>query len=401
MANTSQVIDMVAKTALAIAHEKATFLGTINRTYDDSFARTGAKIGDTLRIRLPNEFTRRKGSRVMDVQDVTEPTTSITVATQDGVDMRFNSAELTLAAASKEAFDEFTKRYLEPAMSVLVSGIESDVLQGVTKLVANRVGTAGTVIGATGDISAIGTARAYLNQSLAPKDRRCIQMDSITMATIANGVKSLFHDAGQIKGAFLEGFIGRTQMADIYENERTWAMTNGTDVTCTLDTYTVINGDADLTVTNFATPTAGMSFTVDGMFDVHPETKDSLGRLKQFTVLAGSTNTNLLISPTIYLTGPRQNVTAAPATTATVNWYGALSTAYRQNLMYHPDAFAFVTADLPLMDGADKCVRKMMDGLSIRVWTDGDIRNDELLCRLDILYGYAAIRPTWACRLSN
>ena len=401
MANTSQVIDMVAKTALAIAHEKATFLGTVNRTYDSSFAQTGAKIGDTLRIRLPNQFTRRTGSRVMDVQDVTEPTTSVTVATQDGVDMRFNSAELTLAAASKEAFDEFTKRYLEPAMSVLVSGIESDVLQGVTKLVANRVGTAGTVIGASGDISAIGTARAYLNQALAPKDRRCIQMDSITMATIANGVKSLFHDAGQIKGAFLEGFIGRTQMADIYENERTWNMTNGTDVACVLDTYTVINGDADLTVTSFATPTAGMSFTVDGMFDVHPETKASLGRLKQFTVLAGSTATNLLISPTIYLTGPRQNVSAAPATNATLNWYGSASTAYRQNLMYHPDAFAFVTADLPLMDSAEKCVRKMMDGLSIRVWTDGDIRNDELLCRLDILYGYSAIRPEWACRLSN
>ena len=401
MANTSQVIDMVAKTALAIAHEKATFLGTVNRTYDSSFAQTGAKIGDTLRIRLPNQFTRRTGSRVMDVQDVTEPTTSVTVATQDGVDMRFNSAELTLAAASKEAFDEFTKRYLEPAMSVLVSGIESDVLQGVTKLVANRVGTAGTVIGASGDISAIGTARAYLNQSLAPKDRRCIQMDSITMATIANGVKSLFHDAGQIKGAFLEGFIGRTQMADIYENERTWNMTNGTDVACVLDTYTVINGDADLTVTSFATPTAGMSFTVDGMFDVHPETKASLGRLKQFTVLAGSTATNLLISPTIYLTGPRQNVSAAPATNATLNWYGSASTAYRQNLMYHPDAFAFVTADLPLMDGADKCVRKTMDGLSLRVWTDGDIRNDELLCRIDALYGWAAIRPDWACRLSN
>lgn len=401
MSNTSQVIDMVAKQALAIAHEKCTFLGTVNRQYDNSFARTGAKIGDTLRIRQPNRFTRTTGSRVMDIQDVTETTTSVTVATQDHVDMRFNSAELTLAAESKDAFADFSKRYLEPAMSVLVSGIEGDVLSGVSKLVYNRVGTAGTVVGASGDISAIGEARAHLNMNLAPKDSRCLQMDSITMASVANGLKSLFHEKNEIERAFLEGFIARTQMADIYENERTWAMTNGTDVACTLDTYTVVDGDADLTVTSFATPTAGMSFTIAGVNMVHPETKADIGVLQRFTVLSGSTSTNLLISPTIYLTGARQNVSAAPTTTAALTFYGSASTAYRQNLMYHPDAFTFVTADLPLMDGADKCVRRQMDGLSLRVWTDGDIRNDELLCRIDILYGYAAIRPEWACRISN
>jgi hypothetical protein len=190
-------------------------------------------------------------------------------------------------------------------------------------------------------------------------------------------------------------------MADIYENERTWVMSNSTDVECTLNTYTVVNADTDLTVTSWATPNAGMTFTIVGVNACHPETKADLGYLKTFTVLAGSTATNLLVSPTIYTTGPLQNIVAIPATGATLNFYGSANTAYRQNLMYHPDAFTFVTADLPLMDGADKCVRKQMDGLSLRVWTDGDIRNDELLARIDILYGYAAIRPEWACRLSN
>ena len=61
----------------------------------------------------------------------------------------------------------------------------------------------------------------------------------------------------------------------------------------------------------------------------------------------------------------------------------------------------FVTADLPLMDDAAKCVRRMQDGLSLRVWQASDIRNDELLMRIDILYGMAALRPEWACRLSG
>ena len=69
MANTLSVIDMVTRESLRIAHEKLSFIGTIDRSYDPSFAKQGAKIGDTLRVRNPNQYVRRKGSRVMDVQD--------------------------------------------------------------------------------------------------------------------------------------------------------------------------------------------------------------------------------------------------------------------------------------------------------------------------------------------
>jgi hypothetical protein len=69
--------------------------------------------------------------------------------------------------------------------------------------------------------------------------------------------------------------------------------------------------------------------------------------------------------------------------------------------MYHKDAFTFVTADLPIMDDAIRCVRRVQDGLAIRCWQGSDIRNDELLLRLDILYGYKTLRPEWACRINN
>ena len=228
------------------------------------------------------------------------------------------------------------------------------------------------------------------------------------MGGMVNGLKGLFQDSTQIKEQYREGMMGRTAMADFYENERIWTMTNGTDVTTvTLDTYTVVDGDADLTVTGFATPTAGMVFTIAGVYDCHPETKAAYSHLKQFTILSGSTATNVLISPTIYLTGAKKNVasstggTAAPSTTAALVFIGAASTSYAQNLMYHKDAFTFATAELPLMTSSEKCVRQTYDGLSLRVWQDSDIRNDELLTRIDILYGYAAIRPQWACRITS
>ena len=401
MSNSFKVVDMIGKEALRIAHEKLTFIGTVDRQYDDSFkynAPSGPR-GQTLRVRSPNRYTRTQGSRVMDVQDQDETSQTITVATQDHVDMRFNSMELVQSVNSDSAFDDLSRAYIEPAMAALVSGIEADFLAYATKATANVVGTAGTGIT---NLSVPGLARARLNQALAPKDRRAIQMDSITMAGLVNGVAAYFAPSGDIGKQYREGFVQRTAMADYYENERSWTLPNSADVAGTLDTYTVTEGDADITVTGFsAAPVAGMVFTMAGCYDVHPETKATLPNLKQFVVGTGSTTTNIVFSPAPYTSssGAKQNVSAMPATTAAVAFVGAASTNYVQPIMYHPEAFQFITADLPLMGGADKCVRKMQDNLSLRVWMDGDIRNDELLCRIDILYGMAALRPEWACRM--
>lgn len=394
MANTLLTIDQITREALRLAHEKASFLGTINRQFDDSFGRADGKIGDTLRIRLPSQYVRRQGSRVMDVQDSEQQKTTLTAATQDGVDMRFNSRELTLD------LDSFSKLHLEPAMATLVSGIESDVLQGCTKLVYNLAGTAGTP---PADLAAVGAARAKLNQYLAPKDgNRYIQMDSVTMGTLVNGLKGLFQDSEQIKKQYREGMVGRTAMADFYENERVYTHTNGADVAGEVNMAAgVTEGATTVTVDGFtAAPAVGSVFTFELSKAVHPETKVSYSHLQQFTVTAATT-TLITFSPAIYASGPKQNVSVLPANNDDIVFVGSASTAYVHNLMYHKDAFTFVTADLPLMGDAHKCVTKTYDNISLRVWQASDIRNDELLTRIDILYGYAAIRPQWACRITS
>lgn len=402
MANTLVTIDMVTREALRIAHEKCQFIGTVDRQYDDSFAKTGAKIGSALKVRKPNQYTRTTGSRVMDVQDQSELTSTITVATQDHVDMRFNSAELALS------IDELSKRYIEPAVSVLVSGIESDFIAFATKATYQVAGTAGSGITS---LSTPGAARAKLNQALAPKDgNRAIQMDSVTMGALVNGVAAYFAPNNEIGKQYREGLVARTSMADYYENERIWTLTNSADVTCTMAAAAAVtDGGNSMTMASLSVaPATGAVFTVPGVYDCHPETKAAYPHLKQFTVTAGTT-TIQTVSPTIYLTGPRKNVcssTGADLTTASFDgtnlvpvFVGAASTSYPMPLMYHKEAFQFVTADLPLMDDAAKCVRRVQDGLSLRVWQASDIRNDELLMRIDILYGMAALRPEWACRL--
>ena len=404
MSNTNLTIDMITKAALDIAHEKCTFLGTINRQFDASF-QGSPKIGSTLRIRNPNKFTRRQGSRVMNVQDVTETAQTLTLATQDGVDMRFNSAELALD------IEEFSRRYIEPAVSVMVSGIEGDILADVTKDVYHQVGTPGTVVGASADISALGAARAKLNQQLAPKDgQRCAQLDSVTMGSIVNGTKSLFQDSTQIREAFREGFISRNAMADWYENERTYAHTNGSSDNTGTVNDTVASGDTAVTLASMGvskTITAGSIITFAGCYDIHPETKAAYSHLKQFVITADATTdgaeaVTVSVSPAINFTADEnQNCSAVPTNTGAALITGSASTAYQQNLMYHKDAFTFVTANLPIMDDAHRCVRRTKDGLGLRVWQGSDIVNDELLTRIDILYGWKTIRPEWACRITN
>lgn len=415
MANSFKVIDMVTKEALRIAHEKLTFIGTVDRQYDDSFKDNGqGKIGSTLRVREPNKYTRRQGSRVMDVQDQAETSQTITVATQDGVDMKFNSAELIQSVNNGAAFDDLSKNYIEPAVSVLCSGIEGDFLAYCEKATYQMVGTAGTAIS---NLSVPGAARAKLNQQLAPKDMRCIQMDSVTMGSIVNGVAGYFNPSNAVSDQYREGLIARTAMADYYENERVWSMTNGDDVAGTIDETTDTNftqGTTTLHVDALGTTAyQGMVFTIAGLYDCHPETKQAYPHLKQFVVTStptiASNEADISFSPAIYTTGAKKNVCSSTGADVTwsytawdgavVTFYGSASTTYVNPIMYHPEAYQFITADLPLMDDAQKCVRQQKDGLSVRVWMGSDIRNDELLMRLDILYGMAALRPEWACRM--
>lgn len=406
MANTIVNLDLIADRVLAVAHEKISFISTVNREYDEEFGKTGRafKSGDTIRIKNPNKYTRRQNSRIMSPQATTESTQDLTVATQDGVDMEWNSAEMALG------LDNYTKRCIEPAVDVLLSGIEADFIAAMTKKVYSVVGTAGTVPGASSDTTVIGLARAKLSQFLAPKSNRTLMIDSATMASLVNANKALFQPNGAIGEQFQEGFISRNATADFYENERVLTLTNGSDITGTTDAAAAVTDGGTTLSADTASPVTyvvGQNFTIAGVYACHPETKQVLPFLMQFTNTAGTgSGGDFTISPPTYLTGPNQNVCSATgaqlATTdfnsKTLVCIGNASTAYRYGLMYHRDAFTFATADLPL-HVTGECVRKQYEGIAIRLWRSGDIVNDRELLRLDILYGWKDIRPEWATRV--
>ncbi len=352
-------------------------------------------------------------------QAQSEQVVTLTHGTPYGVDMEFTHDEIMFALSGDSAWEQITQRKIEPAIAGLISKVESDILTARTPEVYQLTGTAAAIIGTGGDTSAIGLARAKLNQQACPKDFHNVQLDSITMATIVNGQKGIFNPQAEVSKAYLEGFYGRGYGADWYENERTYSHSNQTDADVTWDVddaarLAAYTDAAGLSTLNFdamgaAGPSVGSVFSITGLFDVHPETKQQYPHLKQFTVTAVGTiagnQGEISFSPTIRVGGPLQNCTIAGGIASlednATTLFGAASGVYRQNLYYHRDAFVVVNAAPPVLDSSEKCMVKRKESLAFRVWMDSDIVNSKLLLRLDTVFGSLTARPDWACRLSN
>lgn len=395
MANTILTPTAVTREALRILHQKLNFIGTINRQYDDSFAKSGAKIGDSLKIRLPNQYTVRTGA-TLNVQDTTESSVTLQVATQKGVDVNFSSVELTMD------LDDFSSRILEPAMSVLAANIEDDAID-MYKDVYNQANN----LGSSATYAKMVEVDRKLFENLTPMDNRSMNLDGQTHADLLDAFKALFHEGREISKQYKEAFIGRAAGFDFYRNTLLPVHTTG-DENGDSSTITINGADqtgASVTVANGSSKTLkeGDIITLAGSNRVHPETKESTGTLQQFVVTedvsAGGTTVN--ISPSIVTSGATQNVSASPTDSGAVTKVGGASATYPVSMGYHRDAFTFATADLVMPQGVDFASRQVMDGISMRIVRQYDINNDAFPCRIDVLYGYKTIRPELACRWAN
>lgn len=404
MANTILTPTMVTRKALAILHSKLNFIGSINRQYDDSYAKTGAKIGSTLKVRLPNEYTVRKNATLA-AQDTTESSVDLVMANQWGVDISFSSVELTLS------IDDFAERILEPAMAVLASNIEAEAIKMYVD-VWNTVNTAGT--DHPKNLSDWLAARGRLNECLAPKDgNRFFALNSVAMAAIVDALKGLWNPQAAISDQFRDGVMGKAIGFTWLENDLILRHTTGTrDNTTPLTDGTGAAAQDGATIhvdglDNGCTIKKGDVFTIGGVYAVHPETKQSYGYLQQFTVTkdvtvdSSSGDADIEISPAIVASGAKQNVSNKAADGQAITFVGDASSKYAQNLAYHRDAFAFVTADLEMPKGVDFAAREVYDGISMRIVRQYSISNDTFPCRIDVLFGCKAIRPQLACRVQG
>jgi hypothetical protein len=391
MANSILTPTAVTREALRILHQKLNFVGSIERQYDDQFAKDGARIGSDLKIRLPNRYTVRTGS-ALQAQDTAETSTTLTVATQKGVDLNFTSTDLTLS------LDDFSKRILDPAMAVLAASIEADALSMYKDIWASVWASASAAT-----LANVLSCRKLLTDALAPMDNRTALMSTQQMVDLVTDGKSLFNNQAEIGTQYKEGYVGRAAGFDFAENTLLVQHTRGDAASYVCNTSTgITSGTATITLSGgTGTIKQGDVFTIQGVNRVHPETKADTGVLHQFVATADGT-TSVAVSPTPVTSGATQNIVINSAgASKTVTVLGTASDSLDTSLLYHKEAFAIAFADLVMPDGVDFARREVQDGISMRIVRQYDINSDKFPCRLDVLYGYKTIRPQLAARLHN
>ena len=402
MSNSLLTIDMITRKSLEILENNLVITRNVNRQYDDSFAVQGAKIGSTLRIRLPDRALVTDGA-ALQVQDDNEQFTTLTVSTQKHIGMNFTTAELTMQ------LDDFADRVLKPRVSQLAASIDADVANAYKGIFAS-VGTPGTTPATS---LVLLQAQQKLNEAAAGMNPRYATVSPAANAGLVEGMKGLFNPTDTVSKQFKNGMMGTGVLGldEINMSQSILQHTTGTrDASAATIVATTVATQGATTInlsqaSVTTTLTVGDVFTIAGVNAVNPQTRQSTGSLQQFVVTEANTAssgtwTSVKVLPAMYTsTNALATIDAFPLINAVVTFLGTASTQYPQNLVYHKDAITFATADLLLPQGVDMASRQVHNGISLRIVRQYDINNDRMPCRIDVLYGYSVIRPAMACRL--
>jgi hypothetical protein len=392
--NTLLTPALITKETLVLLENNLVMAAKVNRQFENQFV----KIGSTITVRKPNKFTVSNGPGLQ-IQNVTEPSTSITISNQQHVDFQFTGQDLTLV------IEEFSERYLKPAASALANSIDLGVIQNFNQ-VFNLVGTAGSVPNSYAALAAVGQR---MDEGAVPQDGRVMVLNPASYWALDAALISLF--VRSVAEPALKGFVAAIANFEIYLDQntlnQTWGAFAGTG------RVNGANQTGSQIITNGWTASVtglfnvGDVLTFAGVFAVNPKSLQSTNALQNFVVTAAASsdsggNATISIYPSITTTGAYQTVTNSPANLALIAQASTPATGgtYAQNIGFVRDAFGLCTVPLELPDGVDFRAREMYKNISMTIIRAFDINNYVYPCRVDILWGTATFYPELACRLT-
>lgn len=409
MSNSLLTISMITRSAVALFKNSNAFIQNLDTQYSDQFGIEGAKIGDSLRVRLPNDYTVTEGP-ALSVQDTTEQQTVLTLTNQSHVDVGFTTAERTLK------LDDYEERILMPMLNNLAGRVAANVMSGVEGGVCNYVSAvdgSGNVVSPTA--KTVLSAGALLSDNSANMLDRNLVASPTTMANTVDTLKGLFNPQEAIGKQYMTAQIYRALNFRWFEDQTVLNHTTGTFTAGTVNGAS--QSGTTLTV-NAITGTLkkGDMITISGVNGVNRVTKQSWNKVRQFVLTADAASgaTSLSIYPAIVAGGAGyvpatgagavqyQTVDYAPANSAPISLVNKASEVYRKNIAYAKNAVTLGTADLIAPSkGVVESKRDNYDGISMRMLTAYVPGTDQLVTRLDVLYGWLFVRPEWACVVAD
>lgn len=400
MSNTLLTRLEITRKSIRLFINSNAFIKNIDRQYDSQFAVTGAKIGATLRVRLPNDYTVTDGPG-LSLQDTAEQQTTLTVATQRHVDTGFTTAEMALS------LDDYAERIAKPKMNNLAGNVAKTVMTAIGESAANMIANFNGATIISPNAQTFVQAGAILDDNSAPmmgtKGDRKIVNDPWTDARTSTSLAGLFNPQPAISEQYAYGSMKQALGFSWMRDQTVIKHTAGT---FTAGTVNGASQSGTTLVTNAITGTLkqGDIITIAGVVAVNRVTKQSTGMSRQFVVTADAASgaTSLSIYPAIVAQGvggvdsQYQTVVSAPADGAAISLYTAPSAVYRKSLAYAPEAITMVTADLYMpTKGVIDSARAQYDGISMRSISAYLPGSDQAINRDDVLFGYLAIRPEW------
>ncbi len=363
MSNTFLTAQEIARQALPILKNNLVFPMLTYTDYADDFA----NVGDTIQIRKPPVYEAKEFNGTIETQDIVEDKVLVTMDKIADVSVEVTAKEMALE------IENFTSQVIEPAAIAIAEKINRDGLE-LYKDIYTIGGTAGTTPNSLEDLAA---ARKMLNINKAPVFPRYAvwdpeaDMNFSVIPAIVNAEKS-----GSTE-ALREGSIGRIQGVDNYMSQAIWNHTPGVSATgltvknaVTAGSHQVDIGGTSLT----GKFVKGDILTIDGT--TYTVTEDSDEAVSNS--IAG-----IKVAPVLPQIESGTDVAVSPAHAA--------------NLVFHKNAFAFVSRPLELARGAESYVTSF-EGITLRVTFSYDASTKKQMLSIDTLYGFKTIYPQLAMR---
>lgn len=359
---------IISKESLVILVNNLVMAGRVNRAFEEQM---GAKIGTQLTIRKPNKFIVSEGAGLA-VQDIIEPSTSITISNQSHVDFQFGTAALTLVV------EEFRERYLKPALEKLANRID----RGVMANVQNIFNEVGTPTSTPSNFAALALVAQRLDEMAAPQQDRTMVLNPKAYWAIAVGISSVYVQSVAEPG--FKGYIPNIANMEIFLDQNiptqltgAYGATSPTVLGSGQTGSTLVTTGWPVSITGLLN--VGDVFTIAAVNAVNPESLTSTGALANF-VVTGTANSNsgggssISIYPPIVTSGAYQSVDVGPISGAAITVIsGAPSSNLAKNIGFTKDCFGLVTVPLIMPDGVDFKSQEVYKGISLRVIRAYDI----------------------------
>ena len=424
IANTFMTPDVIAREALLILENNIVSPQVMSTSAVGDF--TGAKVGDTIRVRRPaffgvDEFGRTKASQstTIKIQDAVENSVNLQIEKHFDVSFEVSSKELTLAV------DDFNERLLKPAMSALAQKIDEYALSKIADL--GGLQGPSTTYAAPATLPEVAAIVEKMNNQMIPMENRKLLV-SPSMQSALYGIDAFVRAdirGGGFTSPVQEASLGRfmgldtmmTQMLPKHSAMGTAASTGSTDAVYATSaaategaTSININAGPAGTLTLKKGDTLSIDYA-DGVTRDHVVTNTSIA-------FGSNAITGVGIFPAAYgiggvaaVAGGVPEVIASGAvvknTTTTLNAAGTTTasspvTSYTMGAAFHPSAFQMVFAPQanPMGPGTSSATVNY-NGMSLRVLQTYDHQFKRDLISVDCLVGAAVVDGRLGVRIPS